>query len=494
MKKIKLKLRRGVDISVFLLFAVCAVFSGVTFQDVARDIFNYRLEQAREQIGALKDEEKSYARALYLMHKGLYSEAHDEMSKSGAAGDDRWKEYISAMKEIGAGFESENIAGFNVRFYPRDKVMLPYLREKLPKINRAMKRIFAFSPDGVTLEIYPDRESFLKASTLSAEELERSGTVAIAKFSRLMILSPRLLPYGYRWDDTVCHEYIHHIVGNFTGMNIPLYLNEGIARTFETLWRKASPELGAPVKNQLARAKEEGFIEFKKFERGMPSLESQKDVALAFAEVNYLVYGMFESAGAKKIKQMLIGCGQEGFEKSFERYFGPLEDYMSSYWENMRANEWIRQGASPDFIYWKEDDDFLSLSIKDYMRLGDRLRSAGKYSLALQQYGKAEALEPENTLVLVKTAKTLAASGNREKAEEYFARAALIAEDDFVCLVSRADFFISGGRYEESAPLLLKALERNPFYRKGYEQLYDIYMKTGEKEKAAEYATILEML
>ncbi|MFH2084062.1 MAG: hypothetical protein ABII20_01880, partial [Candidatus Omnitrophota bacterium] len=107
MKKNKLKLRRGVGILFFLLFTVCAVFSGVTLQGVVRDIFNYRLDQAREQIGALKAEEKSYARALYFMHKGLYGEAHDEMSKSGAPADDRWKEYISAMKEIGAGFESE---------------------------------------------------------------------------------------------------------------------------------------------------------------------------------------------------------------------------------------------------------------------------------------------------------------------------------------------------------------------------------------------------
>ncbi|PIX16035.1 MAG: hypothetical protein COZ72_02115 [Elusimicrobia bacterium CG_4_8_14_3_um_filter_50_9] len=486
--------RKSTPVTFLFILFLCAAASGVSFQNTLSDIFNYRLEEAAEKIKGLKAEEKHYARALYLMHRGLYSEAHDEMIRSGAPAGDRWRDYIAGMKDIGDGFETEHIAGFNVRFYIRDRVMLPYLRQKLPLISRAMKRIFAFSPGGVVLEIYPDREKFLKASTLSREELERSGTVAIAKFSRLMILSPRLLPYGYRWDDTVCHEYTHHIIGNFTEMDIPLYLNEGIARTFENLWRKDSPELEAPVKNQLARAKSEGFIEFKKFERGMPSLENQKDVALAFAQVNYLVYGMFEKGGAKKIQQMLIGCGREGFEKSFESSFGPLDVYLASYWEEMRGNEWVWKGASPDFIYWKEDDDFLSLSIRDYMRLGDRLRSAGKYSLALHQYGKAEALEPENTLVLVKTAKTLAASGDREKADEYFARALRIAEDDFVCLAARADFLISGGRYEESAPLLLRALERNPFYRKGYEQLHGIYVKSGERRKAAEIAAFLEML
>ncbi len=490
-------LRKSIILVFTLGFVSTNIFAAdVTFTEIVKDVFNYRLEAAAEKLqkSDLTEQEKSYARALYLMHKGLYGEAQDEMIKSGAPLKDKWKNYIRAMKEIAEGFESENIAGFNVRCYPRDKVMLPYLRKNLPKINRAMRKKFGFRPGGVVLEIYPDREKFLKASTLSEEELERSGTVAIAKFSRLMILSPRLLPYGYRWADTVCHEYVHHIIGNFTEMNIPLYLNEGLARTFETLWRKSAPELEPSVKSQLARAKKDGFIEFERFKMGMPSLENQQDVALAFAEVNYLVYAMFADGSAKKIKQMLIGCGESGFEKSFGKYFAPVDDYMASYWEKIKNNEWSYRGASPDFIYWNEKNDFLPLSIKDYMRLGDRLRMRGKYALAIGQYAKAEKLEPENVLVLIKTAKTLAVSGSRKKAEEYFAKAARAAPDDFVCLVSRADFFIEEGEYSLSLPLILKALERNPFYKKGYEQLYKIYMKTGKKKKAARCTAFLEML
>jgi len=490
-------------VTVFFVVSAHLFASGVTLTEIAGDIFNYRLDEAFRKIqlsanpgglSALRDEEKAYALALYLMHKGLYGEALDEMTKSGAPETDKWKNYISVMKEIAAGFEAENIAGFNVRFYNRDKVMLPYLRKVLPEISRAMKRIFGFRPGGVVLEIYPDREKFLKASTLSEDELERSGTVAIAKFGRLMILSPRLLPYGYAWQDTVCHEYIHHIIGNFTGMNIPLYLNEGIASTFEILWRKSAPELEPSVKSELARAKADGFIEFEKFERGMPSLENQKDVALAFAEVNYLVYGMFAEGGAKKIKKFLAGCGESGFEKSFIANFSGVDDYMASYWRNVKNNEWVYSGSSPDFIFWKEDDDFLPLSIKDYMRLGDRLRMTGKYALAIGQYAKAEKLEPGNALVMIKIAKTYRSSGNSEKAGEYFAKAALVSPDDFVCLVSRADFFIEEGKYAEGASLILKALERNPFYKKGYEELHKIYLKTGQKKEAARCAALMEML
>ncbi|MEA2082547.1 MAG: hypothetical protein U9O97_07410 [Elusimicrobiota bacterium] len=486
----------------FYVFLCVSVFAhpaspDASFKGVVSDIFNYRLDEAAVKLQKtnLKSEEKHYAQALYAMHKGLYGKAHDEMIKSGALPGDRWKVYIDGMADIAKGFESENIAGFIVRLYGRDKVLLPYLRKTLPKINKSMRRRLGFRPDGVVLEIYPDSEKFLQASTLSEDELERSGTVAIAKFSRLMILSPRLLPYGYRWSDTVCHEYVHHIIGNFTGMDIPLYLNEGLARTFETLWRKPAPELEPSVKSVLARAKDEGFIEFKEFERGMPSLKNQKDVALAFAEVNYLVYSMFADGSAKKIKKMLLGCGESGFEKSFGECFAPVDEYMASYWKKVKNNEWTYLGAVPDFIYWGEDgDEFLSLSIKDHMRLGDRLRKRRKYALALAQYAKAEKLEPENVLVLIKTAKTLVSAGDRKKAGEYFEKAAAVSPDDFVCLVSRADFFIAGGECSRSVPLILKALERNPFYRKGYEQLCDIYTRTGKKKKAAEFAAFLDAL
>ena len=157
--------------------------------------------------------ERNFAEGLYFLYSGDYENALKNLEKAPTTGGGfDWKEYAKTMLLITNDFISQKIDGFIVRFSPRDRIMMKYLEKVLSKINKSMEKYFGEVAEDVVLEIYPDRESFIKASLLTEEELERSGTVAISKFNRLMILSPRLLPYGYDWQDTVCHEYIHRII------------------------------------------------------------------------------------------------------------------------------------------------------------------------------------------------------------------------------------------------------------------------------------------
>jgi len=479
--------------SYYLLITVCYASD---FSAVLKDIFNYQMESAAANLkkAELTEDERNFAEGIYLFYEGKYGEALEKVSKSPVSSKFDWREHIRGMREISAGFRQEKISGFLVRLYPSDRIMLPYLRELLPLINRRMKQVFGMKADGVVLEIYPDREKFLAASTLSEEEQKRSGTVAIAKFNRLLILSPRLLPYGYNWRDTVCHEYIHDIIGHKTALNIPLYLNEGIARTCESLWRKKEISLSASVKSALGRAKEDGFIPFEKFKMGMPSLPNQEEVSLAFAEVNYLVVSLIKRFGLKKLSEMLSGAGEVGFEKSFLNQFGPLDEFLADYWSNLRNNNWRYRGIVPDFIYWEKTDEFALFSIKDFIRLGDRLRIKGELPLALLQYKKAEVKEPENSIVLVKIAKTYEAMKEFSKAERYFSRSLSAGPDNFVCLTSFSRFLFKRARYKECIPLLKKALDRNPFYREGYRMLSEIYEKLGKPRDDKKYREMMKLL
>ena len=61
----------------------------------------------------------------------------------------------------------------------------------------------------VRLEIYPDADSLARVSTLSVQAIRTTGTIALCKWGRLMIASPRALMHGYPWLDTVAHEYVH---------------------------------------------------------------------------------------------------------------------------------------------------------------------------------------------------------------------------------------------------------------------------------------------
>jgi hypothetical protein len=73
--------------------------------------------------------------------------------------------------------------------------------------------LFGGGPDHeVLLDIFPTAQRFIQASGLPPEAVRKTGVVALSKWSRLLILSPRSMARGYGWKDTVAHEYIHLVV------------------------------------------------------------------------------------------------------------------------------------------------------------------------------------------------------------------------------------------------------------------------------------------
>jgi hypothetical protein len=89
----------------------------------------------------------------------------------------------------------------------------------------------------VRLDIYPDGTRFIAASGLPAEAVRTTGVIALSKWNRLLVTSPRALPRGYAWKDTVAHEYIHLVVAYRTNDRTPVWLQEGLAKYFEGAWR-----------------------------------------------------------------------------------------------------------------------------------------------------------------------------------------------------------------------------------------------------------------
>src|SRR5690606_24636017 len=94
----------------------------------------------------------------------------------------------------------------------RDDVLVPYAAETLEKAYEVIGRDLQYFPkEKVRVEIFGDSDSFISVTTLTKKEIETSGTIALCKFNRLMITSPRVLVRGYGWRDTLVHEYIHYV-------------------------------------------------------------------------------------------------------------------------------------------------------------------------------------------------------------------------------------------------------------------------------------------
>ncbi|MGI5865844.1 MAG: peptidase MA family metallohydrolase, partial [Myxococcales bacterium] len=220
-------------------------------------------------------EESDYARAVALF---------DELSDQSALA-----QLARATHKETRGYESRESRHFVFHYPPgKDAVLAPYALEALEKAYAALAEDLGYAPPGkIHVEVYHDARALSRVSTLSLEAIKTSGTIAICKFNRLMVTSPKALVRGYDWLDTLVHEYVHLVVSKMSRNTVPIWIHEGLAKFLESRWRgpagqALSPASAALLAHELKRDK---LIPFERMHPSMALLPSQEDAALAFAEV-----------------------------------------------------------------------------------------------------------------------------------------------------------------------------------------------------------------
>ncbi len=96
-------------------------------------------------------------------------------------------------------------------------------------------------PRPLRIDLVRDLFSLSAVTGLPLEAAETTGTLAVARFGRIIMLSPRATRSGYHWEDTLAHELTHLLVTRATRDRAPLWLQEGIAKREETRWREPRP-------------------------------------------------------------------------------------------------------------------------------------------------------------------------------------------------------------------------------------------------------------
>ena len=349
---------------------------------------------------------------------------------------------------------------FKLRVMPNQEFLVSYALDALEKAYQEIGGDLAVKPDfKISVEIYSTQDDFIKASTLSKEILDRSGAIAVCKFRRLMILSPDQLSYGYRWLDALSHEYTHFLVNLLSQGQCPLWLNEGIAKYFETRWRFHQPYFLTPGnQTELVDACQQNkLISFKRMEPSMVYLDNQTQVRLAFSQVSHAVHYICNEYHSISISKILVSLSElKNSNQAFLKVFGIDELVFEGKWidylKQQDLPKWV--GSVPDIIkvnsQESEYDDFLGTDSRGYVRLGDRMRQTNRQELALFQYEKALNLEPYNPIALIKKAKTM----------------------------------IALGKEIEAVAVLEKSIEANPNYAGAYFLLCDIYIRQKEWGKA----------
>src|SRR6202012_3200991 len=82
--------------------------------------------------------------------------------------------------------------------------------------------------DPIRVEILGAPADLARTSPLTQAEIETTGTIALSKYNKLMVVSPRATLFGYPWMDTLAHEYTHLLVSRISHDAVPVGVAEGL--------------------------------------------------------------------------------------------------------------------------------------------------------------------------------------------------------------------------------------------------------------------------
>jgi len=137
----------------------------------------------------------------------------------------------------------DDVHGVTVRFQDdADSALLSLIGETVEKQRVVLARDLGVEmPRPTHIDVVRDQFSLAAMTGLPYEAARTTGTVAIAKWGRVIMISPRAPSLGYAWRDTLAHELTHLALSKGTLDRAPLWLQEGVAKREETRWRPPQP-------------------------------------------------------------------------------------------------------------------------------------------------------------------------------------------------------------------------------------------------------------
>ena len=411
---------------------------------------------------------------------------------------------VAATAEEVAGYEEYTTSGghFVIRYQPgRDEVLMPYADETLEAAYANIGADFGYyPPEPVRVEFYPTTTSLANVSSLSVEAIETSGTIALCKYNRLMVTSPRSLVRGYRWRDTVRHEYVHLVIQRLTGTRVPIWLHEGLAKFEESRWRGERRDLPPSNQDLLARRlDDDNLITFEQMHPSMALLPSQEDTGTAFAEVYTVIEFLVQSQGPDAL-QRLVWEIHEGAEvqAAVETITGNSFAVFLDEWDtHLREREYRRLPGDfvddmqfmPDSASDAAPDELAGIAeeeARDYMHLGQLLRARDRVQAAIIEYRKAESLVGSDNPVLqnwlaqalLDLDRPLEAIGALGEAAEYY-------PTFYMTFLHLAQAHMRLGQADQALPHLIEAAGINPFDPAVHEELIRAYTALERTQEAA---------
>ncbi len=480
--------------------------------DIDRQIGALRLAQARTNFNALDQATKKLPRAQYLRGKllffeGQYAKAQKALRRAieGAKAEIDWKilrDRVSRTERVLFGFETTRgtNGGFVFRYAQGpDALLVPYADHALNSQLRVLSTELGVSFDAPLEVVFmPDVPSLAEASGLTTEQIERTGTVGVSKYGRIMIITPRKLSTGYPWLDTLAHELTHIAITRASYNRAPVWLHEGIAKLMERRWRSDSGTDLTPEEAYLLdrAAKERRLIPLRKFHPSVAALPNQEDAALAYAQVLSFIRYLDERFEPSWIKSLLdkVGRGATVLNAFTQLSQSTLQRHYR-WWQQSVSGK--RQTPVPAvglmkkrFIRGKttdksESESLLKAEVRQHLRIGDLLRLRSHVRAAVIEYQKAkQAATSPSPEISDRLAACLLELGEAKAVTELLPQMIELYPAHSTVFVQLGTAFAALNQNAEAVEQFERANAINPFHPQVHCTLAKLYNKLGRKKEA----------
>jgi hypothetical protein len=218
-----------------------------------------------------------------------------------------------ARATAGTVTEVDNERGVIIRFQDEsDRPLAPFLVEVAVASREALSRDLKVDlPRPLRIELVRDLFTLAAMTGLPESAAQKTGTVAVAKWGRVTMISPRAVARGYPWADTLAHEMAHLAQTQASGDRAPLWLQEGVAKRQETRWRQSRHFDDFPAADSVAAVGLDKGLgrPIDKLGASIALLPTAEQAMVAFAEVSSFVRFWVSSTGEAALPELLVRLG-----------------------------------------------------------------------------------------------------------------------------------------------------------------------------------------
>lgn len=471
-------------------------------------------DRALVALGAERSSDPDLLAALAetRFYEGDYPAAHDAMKRAVEAG------WVDTYEELPlyertlyatANWVEESRGRFAVRIRPGlDAMLVDDAFTAIGGSDRHIAPLLGGSPPGVSrVELFPDRVSFIAASSLQEEDVETTGVVGLAKWSRLLVASPRMMSRGYPWQDTIAHEYVHLIVTHHTADRSPVWLQEAIAKYLDARWRDGADRFRLTARQQglLAEAlRKDDLVTFEEMHPSLAKLPTAERAALAYAQLATLMQYCFTIGGDEVLLRVLPNV-RDGMDPRDALALGAGAADFPTLLQGWRT--WIEQqplvekhlAELPTVLEGGDDMDLDPLlsereDLARFVTLGDILREHGEVEASLVEYAKAVPKdEPPSPLLSNRIAQAELALGHVDKARRALEESLADYPEFSLTLKTLGQIAAKQGAFPEARERLRDAVAIHPFDPELHALLVEVSKKLGDEAGAERHTRALEI-